>query len=263
LNHWLFIFLLSLPFYSARSGKTSTIKERFVPPKGYTRVQCAPGSFGEYLQALPVKPEGALVRYYDGREKAANVYDAVVDMEISNKDLQQCADAVMRLRGEYLYKQKMFDKISFNFTNGFVADYKSWMDGKRIKVNGNSVKWVQTKTPSNTYKDFREYMENVFIYAGTMSLSKSMKAKAMKDLSVGDVFIKGGSPGHAVIVVDVAIDKHGNKAFMIAQSYMPAQEIQVLKNLEYPSLSPWYKDDFGSDLNTPEWRFTSDQLKSF
>lgn len=87
---------------------------------------------------------------------------------------------------------------------------------------------------------------------------------SIQDMQPGDVFIKGGSPGHAVIVVDMATDvKTGKKMFMLAQSYMPAQEIQVLKNPNNSLLSPWYSLDFGDNLETPEWDFTSKELKRF
>ena len=47
-------------------------------------------------------------------------------------------------------------------------------------------------------------------------------------LQPGDVFIKGGSPGHAVIVVDVAIyPQTGKTVFLLAQSYMLAQQIHI------------------------------------
>jgi hypothetical protein len=101
------------------------------------------------------------------------------------------------------------------------------------------------------------------MYAGTLSLEKSLKPKAIKDLEAGDVFIKGGSPGHAVIVIDVAVNAAGKKMFMLAQSYMPAQEIQVLKNLEESGKSPWYSIDFGKVLSTPEWIFSVTELRTF
>jgi hypothetical protein len=44
---------------------------------------------------------------------------------------------------------------------------------------------------------------------------------------------------------------------------MPAQEIQILKNPNNSSLSPWYAVDFGTSLQTPEWTFSSSQLKRF
>ncbi|MEZ4798767.1 MAG: DUF4846 domain-containing protein [Flavobacteriales bacterium] len=59
-----------------------------------------------------------------------DVYDAVVDLEIGTKDLHQCADAVMRLRAEYLWVTQQYDKIHFNFTNGFRVDYTEWDERK-------------------------------------------------------------------------------------------------------------------------------------
>lgn len=241
----------------------NTIQTRFVLPKGFERKSVALNSFAEYLRNLPLKPAGSKVRYYNGQIKDNNVYDAVVDMEISNKNLQQCADAVMRLRGEYQYAQKDFDRISFNLTNGFRMDYTDWMNGKRVLVEGNKTSWRQTTGPSNTYRNFREYMEFVFIYAGTISLSKSMHLKNISDIAIGDVFIKGGSPGHAVIVVDLAENNKGEKVFLLAQSYMPAQETQILKNPNDSGLSPWYSANISGQLITPEWIFDVNQLKTW
>ncbi|HOP99614.1 MAG TPA: DUF4846 domain-containing protein [Acetivibrio clariflavus] len=50
---------------------------------------------------------------------------------------------------------------------------------------------------------------------------------------------------------------------MIAQSYMPAQDIHVLKNFNGTEISPWYSLNFGDVLNTPEWTFYKDQLMRF
>lgn len=184
-------------------------------------------------------------------------------MEISNKDLQQCADAVIRLRAEYLYSIHAYNQITFSLTNGFRVDYKDWMRGMRVKVNGNKTSWYKVGTPSNSYKDFRKYLDFVFMYAGTISLAKSLHLKNIQNIEPGDVFIYGGSPGHAVIVVDVAVNKAGKKVFMLAQSYMPAQEIQILKNMNDIGISPWYKNDISGKLYTPEWTFETNQLKTW
>ena len=241
----------------------ANVKSRFSPPPGFERKPVADGSFAAYLRNLPLKPSGTRVKYYNGETKDDDVYDAVVDMEISSRDLQQCADAVMRLRGEYFYSLKAYEKISFKLTNGFAMDYVEWMKGNRVVVEGNKTFWRKKADPSNTYKDFRNYMDFVFVYAGTLSLSKSLRARKINDIAIGDVFIVGGSPGHAVIVVDVAERKSGEKVFLIAQSYMPAQETQILKNPNDDRISPWYSVSQATQLYTPQWTFSLDQLRGW
>jgi hypothetical protein len=273
----LIFFLFLLPAFSC--GKVTvknsaavnpdstknTIKTRFNIPDSFKRVETEKNSFAEYLQNLKLKPEGTLVKNYDGSIKQPqDVYVAVVDIDVGDKDLQQCADAVMRLRAEYLYSQNRFDEIHFNFTNGFKAEYSKWRQGYRINVKGNNVSWIKKYDESKSYEDFRDYLNIVFTYAGTLSLAKELKSVELSEIQIGDVFIKGGSPGHAVIVVDLAVnEKTGEKIFLLAQSYMPAQDIQILKNPVNAELSPWYLVNFGETLETPEWDFKKNQLKSF
>lgn len=243
----------------------NTVQTRFVVPDGYKRKVSEKNSFAEYLQNLKLKPEGTLVYTYNGKIKEPrDVYVAVVDIDVGDKDLQQCADAVMRLRTEYLYSQSRFDEIHFNFTNGFNAQYSKWRDGYRINVKGNSTSWVKKYNESTSYEDFREYLDIVFTYAGTLSLAKELESVELSEIQIGDVFIKGGSPGHSVLVVDMAVnEKTGDKIFLLAQSYMPAQDIQILKNPMNTELSPWYSVNFGETLQTPEWDFKKEHLKSF
>jgi Domain of unknown function (4846) len=243
----------------------TTIAQRFQLPAGFVRQELPTKSFAYYLRNLPLKPANSQVHLFDGRLKARQtVHAAVVDMDTGDRDLQQCADAVMRLRAEHLFAQKQYDQLHFKLTNGFEMDYAKWRQGYRVRVDGNKTEWYATNTLSTNYESFRKYLDLVFMYAGTLSLSKEMKPKQVQDLSIGDVFIQGGSPGHAVIVVDVAIKgSTGEKVFLLAQSYMPAQEIHVLVNPNDKVLSPWYSGDFGEELVTPEWTFKRDMLKSF
>ncbi len=242
----------------------ATIQERFHPPKNYQRAEVAENSFSKYLRTLKLKPVGSKVRYHNGATKSNNdVYEAVVDLEIGTKDLHQCADAVMRLKAEYLWQEKKYNQIHFNFTNGFRVDYNEWMQGKRIKVSGNKTNWVSKISPSNTYKDFWNYLEIIFMYAGTASLEKELISAEIKDAQIGDVLIQGGHPGHAVIIVDKARNsKTGKNIYLLAQSYMPAQEIQILKNPINDQISPWYELAEG-DIMTPEWSFESVDLRRF
>lgn len=243
----------------------ANVLSRIVLPQGYMRIEVKEGSFGEYLRNLPLRSHGSKVCYFDGGEKRnRKVYCAVVDLDIGNRDLQQCADAVIRLRAEYLYHRKAYDKIHFNFTNGFRADYTKWAEGYRISVKGNQVSWYKAKEKDYSYPTFRAYLNVVFAYAGTLSLAKELVPVSIDAMQIGDVFIQGGSPGHAVIVIDMAIDKvTGNKLYLLAQSYMPAQDIHVLNNLQNGNISPWYDLKSTGRVMTPEWTFVTGDLKRF
>ncbi|OXA70371.1 hypothetical protein B0A67_16415 [Flavobacterium aquidurense] len=273
---FLFIVAISIVFFCffsfSKTNNTNksnllgnTIQQRFQLPQGFVREEESKTSFAFFLRNIPLKPLGSDVLYFDGTTKSnRNVYEAVVDLPIGKQDLHQCADAVMRLRADYFYSQKQYDKIHFNFTNGFRVDFSKWVEGYRIAIKGNKTSWVKTAKPSDSYQTYWKYLETVFMYAGTASLEKELKSINALDIKIGDVFIKGGFPGHAVIVVDVAVNpKNNQKIMLLAQSYMPAQEIQILKNPNNSSLSPWYAVDFGTSLKTPEWTFSSSQLKRF
>ncbi|MFZ5643076.1 MAG: DUF4846 domain-containing protein [Bacillota bacterium] len=241
-----------------------TVAERIAPPKEFTRIEAEAGSFGQYLRNLPLKPHGSEVKYYNGSVKQRDSHAAVIDLDVGDRDLQQCADAVIRLRAEYLYGKGQYNKIHFNFTNGFNADYSRWMQGNRIVVENNNAYWVSKTGYSKDYNSFRKYLDMVFAYAGTLSLSMEMQKVSIEDIKIGDVFLKGEDPGHCVIIIDMAEDKAtGEKVFLIAQSYMPAQDIHILKNPGDQIISPWYPVDFGETLKTPEWTFNKSQLFRF
>lgn len=243
------------------AGPGATIAQRFAPPSGFQRLPVDAGSFGSYLRHLPLKQEGAPVLLHDGRLKARqDVHAAVLDSELGRKDLQQCADAVMRLRAEYLYRSGQEDAIAFDFTSGFRAEWVRWRRGERIRVTGNRCAWVHGAAPDSSHAQLMRYLDAVFTYAGTLSLARELKRASPAppdagDLRIGDVFIQGGSPGHAVLVVDAARHADGRLAFLLAQGYMPAQEIHVLRNARQPDLGAWYLLHGEARLHTPEWTF--------
>lgn len=244
---------------------SNTLDGRVLVPEGFKKISNIENNFGQFLRNLPLLPNNSKVHIYNGDLKGnQNAHCAVIKMTVGNKDLQQCADAVMRLRAEYFYQNENYDKIQFHFTNGFLCSFSKWAEGYRIAVNGNNVNWVKTQNASTSRNNFEAYLETVFSYAGTLSLEKELKQKEIKDIKPGDVFIKGGSPGHAAIVVDVAKNEEtGETLFLLAQSYMPAQEIHLLKNPNDNAITPWYSTDFGNVLITPEYTFTADQLREF
>ncbi len=241
----------------------NTIVNRVVVPKGFKRVEVVVNSFADWLRFLPLKPGNPDVHLYNGELKRyQNGHAAVLDIDVGKTDIQQCADAVMRMRSEYLYSIKDYENLHFNFTSGHSIGFKKWSEGYRTVIKGNNVTWSKNAAKDDSYKTLKSYNNTIFNYAGTSSLSKELKkVDDVKDVQIGDVFILGGFPGHAVLVIDVCVhETTGEKLFMIQQSYMPAQEIHILKNLNNSSISPWYSTNFTGDLETPEWTFTKEQL---
>ena len=249
-------------------SKVNSVCSRFPVPENFKRVDTDSGSFGAWLRGLPLLPEDTKVHLYNGELKRnQSAQAAVIDIDPGKKDLQQCADAVMRLRAEYLFATAQYDQIAFNYTSGDRVDYVRWTKGRRILAQGNKTKevWTGTKYASLADHDaFRLYMDDIFNYAGTLSLSREMHSIHVDSIRPGDVFIHGGSPGHAEIVIDVALNaKTGEKLFMLAQSYMPAQQVHILRNPKKDGIDPWYPVDFGQVLETPEYDFERGELKRF
>jgi hypothetical protein len=250
------------PWYSGL--KYQRLVDRIPVPSGYGRIKVPGKSFAAWLRDLPVLPGRSKVRLHNGKLKGnQSAHHVVVSIDVGKRDLQQCADAVMRLRAEYLFASGCRDKITFKYTSGDVATWRAWQRGVRPRVRGNKVSWVKRSRPDAGYANFRQYLDSVFTYAGSYSLSKELKkVHNPEQVRIGDVFIRGGFPGHAVIVVDVAENRQGRRIFLLAQSFMPAQQIHVLRN-PGSSLTPWYQAKQSGALATPEWLFHYRDLKRF
>lgn len=138
--------------------------------------------------------------------------------------------------------------------------FAGWLRTLPLKT-GNSQVYLYNRDDS--YKNFRTYLDTVFTYAGSYSPSRELQpVQRIDDIRIGDVFIQGGFPGHAILVVDLATSD-SQTAIMLAQSYMPAQDIHILLNLAYSWKQPWYIVGATDKLYTPEWIFEWTDLKRF
>src|SRR6185369_10767305 len=114
----------------------SSIEDISLPP-GFQRIKLQPGSFGEWLRTINLK-KNSTVYLYNGRPKNwQGAQFAVLDMPIGDKDLQQCADAVMRLRAEYFFSRDEMDSLRFRATDGTDLSFAKWMKGERYQLKGN------------------------------------------------------------------------------------------------------------------------------
>jgi hypothetical protein len=236
------------------------LQQALAPPPGYNRVSAPAGSFAAWLRSLPLKAEGAPILLFDGRVRADQAgAAAIVDIDIGTRDLQQCADAVIRLRAEYLYVAGKAP--AFNFTSGDRDGFGGWVEGKTAKVAGNRVTWMNGPRRDANHASLRQWLDVVFTYAGSLSLQRELQPVAgVTAVQPGDVLIQGGSPGHAIIVLDVARDAANQPAVLLAQSFMPAQSIHVLRN---PQGGVWFLLKQDQPIVTPDWRFTPGDLRRF
>jgi len=234
-------------------------------PSGFKRIDHDPASFGAWLRGFPLREKGTPVKAFSGRvlhEGADARVAAVAEIDCGTTDLQQCADSAIRLHAEWLWSRGEKSAIGYHFLSGDFATWPRYAAGERPKVDGNKVVWRSTAKPSESRATFRSYLDMVFEFANTISLSKECSSVDKSDLAVGDVFIQPGSPGHAVVVLDLATSSKGARAALLGQGFMPAQDFHVLASGE-AGLSPWFSLE-GDTVDTPFWDpFPWSALKRF
>ncbi len=248
----------AVPFdYIDETG--DTIRTRFFLPEGYTRT--AGNDYEEFIRDLKLMPHGSPILQYDGAISPLNGWQAaVLQIDVGERNLQQCADAALRLRCEYLFSSGQYDRINYHLTNGDTFPYAKYREGYRLRVNGNRTKMVKTAVPDESYAAFRQYLDVLFNYASTRSLRPESTPISLDEMRVGDIFIISGSPGHCVIIMDLCENEAGEKAFLIGQSSMPAQQIHIIRN---PATSdPWlYVKDVFFPYSLAGWEFDAESLR--
>lgn len=223
------------------------------PPSGYQRMEPEDAAYAAYLRSLPLKPKGSKVRLFTGGEaRLQSLAYAVVDVPLLSND-EQCADVCMRLRAEYLFHAKRYGRIRFRDVNGRTLSY----------------------TGGSSRKAFERYLRKVYGVASTFSLKNGTKRRELKDIRPGDMFVYAAGDhdlerkmnskyGHAVMVVDVAVDRQGNKAVLLAEGNTPARDIHVLRNWWNPVASPWFRlDDDAEILIFDCFYYKGDELRHF
>lgn len=218
-------------------------------PWGYERVMGDDAAYSEFLRSLPLKSRGTDVMLFTGgKARFQSLNYAVVDMPMLS-NAEQCADVCIRLRAEYLFHRGQYNNIHFKDVNG-----------KTMRYTGGSSR-----------KAFNNYLKRVYGLASTYSLSREMPRRPLSDIQPGDVFVyaavdRPGNQkyGHAVMVVDVAVNKNGKKAFLLAEGNTPARNIHVMRNFENPFRSPWFFLDEDADmLLLAVFLYKSNELRHF
>ena len=248
------------------SRAVRTVADSVAVPAGFVRVAAAPGSFAEWLRDLPLKPADRGVILHDGRPVADHgTVAAVVDIDVGRSDLQQCADAVMRLRAEYLFSRRLTGLIGFELYSGERYRFAAFAEGVTPVLSGQRIAWQSGPPRDSSHASLRRWLDTVYAFASTRSLAHELRpVEDPAAAAIGDVFIHPGSPGHAVIIVDLAVDPAtGRKLALLAQSSTPARDVHLLRNTLEPWLGAWFALAKSRPLATPGRMFAPDELRRF
>lgn len=242
-----------------------TIQSRVNIPKGFKRVEYAKGSFQEYLRNYELKPFGSkIINYDDSQYFWQSGHVGVLEIPVPKNGLQQCADALIRVRSEYLWDNNRKDEIGFNFTSGHYCSWLKYAEGYRPKIDGNKVSFHKTAAKDHSKTNFYKYLNLIYTYSGTLSLYNELtKINDVSKLQIGDMLIKGGTPGHIAIICDEIVNETGDKLFLLFQGNTPAQSVHLVKNLDDSTISPWYKLEKDAVIPVSNYTFYDSKFVRF
>lgn len=234
--------------WRAGAAQHGTVESRFPPPPGFRRVPAAPGSFAAWLRGLPLLPAGTPLLTHDGRRSGLPAL-AVADLDVGRRDLQQCADSVIRLRAEWLWAAGRGREAVFHATSGDPLPFARWARGERPRVVRDRIAWAGGAPAASDHAAYRAWLDAVFTWAGTISLRLDSRPAAGAPLP-GDFLVQPGSPGHAVIVLDVAEGAGGARRLLLGEGYTPAQGFHVLPAADG---SAWFTPGPDGGVEIPTW----------
>ena len=222
---------------------TVPVSSRFSTPEGFKRVSAATDSYEHWLRNLPLLSEDIPVKDYKGRIKLTagdSTLAAVIAYNIKGKKLEQCMDIIMRLRAEYLKVQNLDNEIAFFMPINFLLKWSDWKKGYRPFYKGIKVNLCETELPDSTNDSFEKYLWEIFYNSSTQTAYFGYERVKFHDLQIGDFFVKKGKAGHAILVVDLAVDSCGNKIALIGHGDTPARQFYLLN---YKKGQPWFPMD--------------------
>ncbi len=238
----------------------------FRPPEGFARVEAEPTTFQAFLRNLPIRQDRTHVLAYDGR-RLARPSAAVVLLDVGERDLQQCADSAIRLHAEWLWDAGHSNRAAYHFTSGDLTRFRDWVQGERISVKGSKVTRSKGTPRGGRHPSYRRWLDLVFRYAGTRSLRLDSDTVGDAPVLGGDFYVQPGSPGHAVVVLDVAQHRDGRRVALLGQGFIPAEDFHVLRATHDRVLDGvWFllPDAAHPTLSTPSWRpFRAGEARRF
>jgi len=119
---------------------------------------------------------------------------AVVAIDVGKADLQQSPDVVVRLDAEWRFAKGERD-MSYEGATGLDMPLSRFAKGDRIVALGGNIFWAPRAKPAKIdYPTFRSYLDTVFTWANSTSLSTQGTKVEPADIQPGDFFVHQASP---------------------------------------------------------------------
>jgi hypothetical protein len=229
--------------------KYASLADRIAEPAGFHRIPAKPGTFADWLRHLPVASEKTPVTNHRGKvtlKEADPRIAAVIMLQPHSEHLLAGANILTRLRAEFQWTAHQREDLAFHYTSGHQATWRDWATGQRPTVAGKKVKLAKSAEPDDSRQSFCDYIETLLRYASgysiledtlPLSASQTPGGPPSPPIAPGDIFIRNGRGQHAVMVLDVVIDKAGRTAVLLGRGGTPAQTFHVLRS---PNGSPWF-----------------------
>lgn len=193
------------PWLGETPVRGPTIRTEVGLPEGFARVET--DDWGDWLRGLPVLEAEAPVRLQNGQPKRnQGWHHRVIDLDVL--PMQECADSIMRMRAEYLL------------------------------LRGESFRFSGMSFSKGTRGAFERFLGRMFAQKGTFNLAGELRRPTDRHVLVGDMLVRGGSPGHVVMVVDV-VQRGNHRKLLLANGFMPAQDFHIVR---HPKGGVWYDE---------------------
>lgn len=225
------IILLFLYCCTAASAETRTIESAISPPDQFARVPVKAGTFAASLRQLELLDSGEVV-VEDGRVVLCGEDEvAITTVKPFDNENDVGVDGIVRMWGDYLWKNHRRSTIAFPLDNGQLATWKDWKDGLRPKKKGGKFIFTQITTPDGSYGSYQRFLSFVAEEMGALALKRESRIVLEDSLQVGDlmVAVRPETDSRVGIILDICKGPKSEKLYLIGICGTPSTNLYVMR----------------------------------
>ena len=171
-------------------------------------------------------------------------------------------DILVRLYAEYLWYKKQVGNFILPIPGGHWLEWQEWRAGFRPVFRGIDVSMFRSAQPDSSLQSYMTFLNTVYSESHTQQFYHAYKPVERREVLIGDIIIKKGTKGHAIMIVDLAKNEHDQLIALIGNGDTPACQFFLLN---FKKDNPWIPLDFDQErLSLPlKRRMTWDGLRRF